>query len=102
VLLGIDPDEFTVKFINPIPLNYASQFKIFPNPAKSRVTILPMIGDTDFSTEIIDLQGTRMISNHHHLGQAELELFDIMPGIYLIRIISDDGHREYGKIIIIN
>ncbi len=68
---------------------------LYPNPANTEVTIsMPDELSTSFNIELIDGYG-RVISNNHYKNNENskksetINLRDILPGIYWVRIVSD-------------
>jgi hypothetical protein len=74
---------------------------IFPIPAKERI-YLKLVNTEDVDVQIINSAGIVQISQHHETGPdsiTEIELEELNPGLYFIRVSS--GERVESRKIII-
>jgi hypothetical protein len=81
-----------------------ARFKVFPNPAVEEITILPSgsIQEGISMVEIIDIHGHELLSVFPRgKTQLTLNLPDLPPGIYLLRIRSA-AYCEIIKLVIRN
>ena len=78
-----------------------SQLKVFPNPAKSKVTILVENSGAKISASLYDLQGKRILAeeNQQQPGKIDLDVSQVQAGIYLLRIVSGNT-AEVRKLVI--
>lgn len=74
------------------------EFDIFPNPCRDIVTInLP--NELNFFIELYDING-KIHKKYEVTGTVNLNLEDILPGPYLVRIIEEKTYRQYLKKLI--
>lgn len=72
--------------------------KVFPNPTKEEITILSAVEINSIS--IFDLTGQNILNHELNDNQANIDLRQFSPGIYLFRILTKDNKVEHHKIII--
>ncbi|MBK9193350.1 MAG: T9SS type A sorting domain-containing protein [Crocinitomicaceae bacterium] len=65
-----------------------SDFLIFPNPATNKIYLSGNFLSNDFSYSVIDLQGQIFLTGKN---DSEIEISDLVPGVYCIRIESGFG-----------
>ena len=74
-------------------------FKIYPNPARSRINIENTNGISGFQCILYDYTGRKVFSRQYGMvSRATIPLDDMEPGIYLVEIRTS-GARWYHKII---
>lgn len=77
-----------------------SQVSVTPNPATNNVRIL-LDGYLISKIDIIDLKGAIVFSeNNILLSEKNISLESIKSGVYVIKILSDNGHSIFKKLII--
>jgi len=77
---------------------------IYPNPAKEFVTVnlnnLPIYNN---SVVVTDLNGVTVIRNQAMNGSSlKLNVSQLQPGVYMIKVVGSDGAVTQGKIIVAN
>ena len=84
------PDEFELHaYYSPTGLSEAeAQVKIYPNPTNGQVTILD---DDLYAVEVYNLWGQVVLSRQESGASTTLDLNPLPSGMYVIRIIENDG-----------
>ena len=62
--------------------------KVYPNPTNGQVTILD---DDLYAVEVYNLWGQVVLSRQERDASATLDLNPLPSGLYVIRIIENDG-----------
>lgn len=74
---------------------------IYPNPAKSILTVELPSPSVTYHVSIIDMSGKKMMSQRQKGGNAlVIDLKDMHPGTYLLNIFN--GNKPMNKVIVIN
>lgn len=74
-----------------------TEIRLYPNPVTGKLNIeLP---DELFRITVVDALGRKRFSQWKR-GTGVLDLNDLPPGIYLIEVTSENGHRYSKKVII--
>lgn len=68
-----------------------NDFKISPNPAKSKVTISLPNGATNVKLDVFDVLGKKVMSKNLSSLNSTFDVSKWNSGIYLMRITSDNG-----------
>ncbi|MFC2102443.1 T9SS type A sorting domain-containing protein [Bacteroidota bacterium] len=92
----VNIDTALVNFIDCHPgieeVSPGQAYRIYPNPAAEYVTIEDLTqNNEEFSVELLDLRGERLIFSSKHLYKTELMLNGISPGVYLLQISGKNG-----------
>jgi len=84
------PDEFELHaYYSPTGLSEeATRVKVYPNPTNGQVTILD---DDLYAVEVYNLWGQVVLSRQERDASATLDLNPLPSGLYVIRIIENDG-----------
>ena len=69
------------------------QVELYPNPALNEVTFT-LKGIESVNIELIDIQGKLLLSQNEVFNQARINLPDLAPGTYFVRILSDFGNQQ--------
>ena len=69
------------------------QVELYPNPALNEVTFT-LKGVESVNIELIDIQGKLLLSQNGVFNQARINLPDLAPGTYFVRILSDLGNQQ--------
>jgi YVTN family beta-propeller protein len=95
------PDLISIIDLNPPTQiddeEISTEFIVYPNPATNRLLIRAGINFN--SIEIYDMKG-HLIKHSGNIDSDGLDISDIIPGTYIVRIIN--GKINYGKLIVIN
>ncbi len=92
---GVDDFGISVEEVNTSVINLAGNLIVYPNPANDVLYI--KTGHTG-SVEIFGLQGQK-VKTYKFYGNAVINVGDLTPGAYLIRLVSDDGTVSMAKFI---
>lgn len=74
------------------------QFQIFPNPSTNNLNIKNNNSDS-FVVIVSDIKGQKCIYKKSHKKKLTLDINNLKPGIYYVKIISDNGNSEIHKLI---
>jgi hypothetical protein len=80
-------------------LTVEAELKVYPNPASSFVTI----SDDDNVLEqvnLLSLEGKLMTSAVPNTNFYQMDLSNLVPGVYLMQALLVDGNEKYTKLII--
>ncbi len=75
---------------------------VFPNPAKELVNVSMPFSTTGYSIEVLNINGQILNQHVSQGGNLELDIENLVSGIYVIKIQSIDGlfhHAEKLKVI---
>lgn len=74
---------------------------IFPNPTEKNISV-QVIGHlaNDFSVQVVDMQGKRLVTQNHNSHQASISLADFPSGSYQVLINNPFGQNIFSQIII--
>lgn len=75
-----------------------SNLKVYPNPAQQMVTV--EVPKQFFDLQITDLAGRVIIDNKHIWQKSEIDLQNLMKGIYLVRVITSNKVIQTRKIVL--
>lgn len=80
----------------------AGNFKIYPNPASSRITVVADETGRELTVELVNAQGKTALTRVFSV-QAELDMSHLPAGIYLWRIQENSGNRllREGKVTLL-
>jgi hypothetical protein len=88
-------------------LSMESLVRVFPNPSSGNVTVRVLSGQgvSILSVDVLSAMGSAMVKSGGWRGQeAVLDLNDLSPGVYFIRItlagIHGDTQKIYKKIVL--
>jgi hypothetical protein len=82
-------------------LSYTSDYKFFPNPSHGWIRIL-FKNATEKEIRIINLTGSTVYSEVTILPERDLDLTNLPPGIYTVKIIEISTSKEQvSKLIIL-
>ena len=72
---------------------------LYPNPAKGRVIVK---GGSFRQVEVYNLLGQRVVGTENGERRTEnyLELGDLVPGVYVVRVLCDDGSTLSRKLVV--
>lgn len=77
--------------------NQADVFaSIYPNPAKHRLSIE---GNNLRDAELFSMTGQRLATGQFEGGSITMDLTDLSPGLYLVRITDEDGRNSIQKLV---
>ena len=74
----------------------SSNLKIYPNPASDQLTIISNGSHINW-IRLVDLNGREIAAIKIHNRQANLDIHQLKPGIYLITVIQSDGSVKQQK-----
>ena len=77
---------------NPNSINslIADNFKIYPNPAKGKLTINLPNNVNEANITILDITGKQYLNKKINSQNETIDLIDIPKGIYFVRIESEN------------
>lgn len=75
-----------------------SVFNVYPNPTKSLLNVTSQEAYEDFSIEILDIQGRKVMKQENLKGNQTINIGSLESGSYFIRIHSD--HLEVKRIVV--
>lgn len=74
------------------PVKVLQQIELFPNPAQNKLFVKNI--EEDIQLSIIDLQGRTMVKQYlKAYNNGTIDLSDLSSGMYLVRMISENGER---------
>lgn len=82
-----------------IEVKSIAQFTIYPNPAGDCITI-DFPTDSTFDVELYSFGGQLFTSRSNCFQAIEIPLNDAQPGLYYVRVISDEGSVFYRGLVI--
>jgi hypothetical protein len=82
---------------NPI-FNGDHQIKVYPNPADDFINVLSTNPVTRI--EIISLLGQTMISETTEAQSYKLDISELEPGMYVVKVLTKDGNTHFRKILV--
>lgn len=82
-----------------IPEQYSNKVEIFPNPASEKIFIKSSIHNNNFTINIYNSSGSIVKTQEIKSNYEEIDINNLLPGIYLIKGIIDNQAFIY-KIII--
>jgi hypothetical protein len=73
--------------------NLDNLIRLFPNPTSG---IINLITDVEFiyDLKIINLTGQVVKELNRMIGNQQLDVKDLLPGMYIIHIVSDKQHMQ--------
>jgi hypothetical protein len=106
VMLDMDPLNYGLAYKEGKETVYPGKLDmhLYPNPASGYLLVeLKGLGDMEGAwLEIYDLQG-RLVYRHRDIingGQLQLSITDIKDGLYLVRVMLDNGTQSTRKLIV--
>jgi hypothetical protein len=106
VMLDIDPLNYGLAYKEGKETFYPGKLDmhLYPNPASGYLLVeLKGLGDMEGAwLEMYDLQG-RLVYRHRDIingGQLHLSITDIKDGLYLVRVMLDNGTQSTRKLIV--
>lgn len=85
-----------------------NKFEVFPNPAQNEITVtLDCKNDQNYNVKIHSLNWVEVSDNYYIVGKAGsktetvIPIDDLSPGIYHVRIESENGDRTFFKKVIV-
>jgi hypothetical protein len=80
--------------------NHSLELRVYPNPSTGTATvILPAITGT-FNIDLEDISG-RIIQRWSSVGPGSIQLQNLKPGFYLLKVISGETGKQMTKKIIV-
>ena len=79
-------------------LGSRSGLKIVPNPASDQVVI--ELADAEGTVYLYDMVGRQAATTLMHSGTAKLSLHSLPTGIYMIKIVLEDGREVWDKVVV--
>lgn len=76
-------------------------FSIFPNPVNFYFTIKPEIIDESYSIELLDLLGVSKLKLHNLNSIQLINTSSILPGFYVLRILTEKNNTQLFNLQII-
>lgn len=96
---GLNPDPATELYVDDVTVdftpdqvgdNLADQFSVYPTPAAG--TLFVQAGDHQpYRCILYDLTGKLVMEMAQAVGQSSLNVHNLVPGVYLLRITNGDG-----------
>jgi len=88
---------FTIKVDAPLSIDgqVADGWKIYPNPVKNRVNIVPANGSTAYHMKLTDSSGKLIIIKSNVSGANQIDLSSFSNGIYLLEINTGKDFFTY-------
>ncbi len=77
------------------------EFKMYPNPAQSSVTI-ELANAHGFTLSISDLSGRNIVSTQVQSGKTVVSLATFTPGTYFIEVVNEQANIRERKHLVIN
>jgi hypothetical protein len=74
-------------------------FKVYPNPAKSSITI-DHTGDSEFYCSVINILGSEVMRKQLSSQNQKLDVSSLAPGVYYLGLGRDNKSMAYKKIVI--
>ena len=71
--------------------------KVYPNPATRTLTVT---GEEDYQLALYDMKGREVLHRDHLRGTTTLDVADVRPGLYLIKLRDAQARQIERKIII--
>ncbi len=68
----------------------SSNFKIYPNPAKSTITI-DLLSIDNSNIEVFDINGRKVLSQKLNANSNNINIDNLSSGVYLFKVNSDQG-----------
>ena len=100
---GFAIDNFILKMPNYVGLHSesfnVSDFSIYPNPAKTEITLLKMNHSEKYQFKIFDIFGRQVKELNWIERRQSLSIEALKTGIYLYQVIDDKGRIFEGKIV---
>ena len=87
-----------------ITVDSKASLDIYPNPAKDVVTVnLNNLSIYNNSVSVTDLNGATVIRKEAQNGSAiKLNVSQLQPGVYMVKVVGTDGTVTQGKIMVVN
>ena len=74
-------------------------FRVYPNPAAERLTI-EAVGREAYQVMMYDLSGRKVLARDALQGSSALDVSDLRPGVYLLKLRDDKQHELRQRILI--
>jgi hypothetical protein len=83
-------------------LTKRAEYMLYPNPVRNMLTIEVLSKKSNHSgiAYLYDMHGRQVLSKILQNTHTDIDVSSILPGIYLVRIIKEDGETFTDKIII--
>jgi len=66
-------------------------WKIYPNPVKGFVNIIPAIGIISYKISLVDMAGKVMLEKDNLSGKHQIDLSELGKGAYFLNISTNNG-----------
>jgi hypothetical protein len=99
--IDLDGKSTYSKEIDLVGTSNGSVTNVYPNPAKDKVALqLPAdkVGIAG-TINLYSMNGTLMQSNTFNATESEISLSDLKSGLYLYKVILDNGTQYSGKVV---
>ncbi|MFN5070348.1 MAG: T9SS type A sorting domain-containing protein [Bacteroidota bacterium] len=94
--LGID----NLTNINDKLDNNSEPVRLYPNPARDYITLLIPRITKQWQFALFDIQGREVLHLHSRGAFRSLDVSQLAAGLYLWRLVYEDGKEERGKLIL--
>lgn len=86
--------QYATTIINNLSTNELTKddFKVYPNPTNSLLNI-DLTNQENATIQVLDLNG-RILTSKKTLGSTNLDLSNLSPGIYIVKIQSSQGTKS--------
>ncbi|AWI24779.1 DUF7619 domain-containing protein [Flavobacterium pallidum] len=90
---AIVTNTFQTEFVSQLGVNDVSEtdFRVYPNPAKDKVSVSMTGSKMIKSLELMDISGKSLLSENINANRAEMNLSGMSAGIYLLKLKSENG-----------
>ncbi len=99
---GLNADFFVAKLSTPLtgihPIDNEPNISIYPNPAQNNFRI--SLPQTSFDVTITDVFGREVYSGKQLSEKTEIDVSNLLNGIYIVRAVSGNNNYYSGKIMI--
>ena len=79
-------------------LELDSRFRVFPNPSKDDINVIPFDFTSEFRIAVFDIAGSCVLSMPWSSVERRIDLSSFVPGIYILEL-KQGSSRELQKIV---
>ena len=80
-------------------INQSGELNIYPNPTNGSLTVkTESSGKSTF--EVLDRFGRRVLIERTSTGSTQLNLSALPPGVYFLKVISEEGQTQIEKVVV--
>jgi hypothetical protein len=73
----------------------SSPFKIYPNPVRDFIRIVPKSDQIKYTYSLHAVDGRTMIPASETIGSESIRIYDLQTGLYLLRIVSEENSMTF-------